>query len=125
MVGISAQETERPAFSVWLEGVRADAIARGIKPDTVARAFEGLEPLEVVVERDRTQAETVLTVEQYVQGGGSTQSEQAAVGADEAQAAQESSVALDFLIELYFPHNIVGSGRFAQDTWGLDITWEP
>ena len=67
MVGISAQETERPAFSVWLEGVRADAIARGIKPDTVARAFEGLEPLEVVVERDRTQAETVLTVEQYVQ----------------------------------------------------------
>ncbi len=67
LVGISAQETERPAFSVWLEGVRADAIARGIKPDTVARAFEGLEPLEVVVERDRTQAETVLTVEQYVQ----------------------------------------------------------
>lgn len=67
IAGVSAQETERPAFSVWLEGVRADAIARGIKPDTVAQAFEGLEPLEVVVERDRTQAETVLTVEQYVQ----------------------------------------------------------
>jgi membrane-bound lytic murein transglycosylase B len=67
IAGVSGQETERPAFSVWLEGVRADAIARGIKPDTVERAFEGLEPLEVVVERDRTQAETVLTVEQYVQ----------------------------------------------------------
>lgn len=67
IVGVSAQETERPAFAVWLEGVRADAIARGIKADTVAQAFDGLEPLEVVVERDRTQAETVLTVEEYVQ----------------------------------------------------------
>jgi membrane-bound lytic murein transglycosylase B len=66
-IGVSTQESERPQFAVWLEGVRAEAIGRGIKPDTVAQAFDGLEPLEVVVERDRTQAETVLTVEQYVQ----------------------------------------------------------
>ncbi len=67
VAGLTAQEADRPAFAVWLEGIRADAIARGIKPDTLAQAFDGLEPLEVVVERDRTQAETVLTVEQYVQ----------------------------------------------------------
>jgi hypothetical protein len=61
----------------------------------------------------------------YVQGGRSTETEEAAVTTDEAAAAEESNVSLDFLIELYFPHNIVGAGHFAQDTWGLDITWEP
>jgi hypothetical protein len=59
----------------------------------------------------------------YVQGGVgvSTQS-------DDTTAAQQEAASdnpLDFLIELYFPHNIVGSGRFAQETWGLDVTWEP
>jgi membrane-bound lytic murein transglycosylase B len=63
---LSAQEPERPSFETWLGGVRQEALERGIKPDTVARAFDGLTPLEVVVERDRTQAETVLTVDEYV-----------------------------------------------------------
>ena len=33
----------------------------------------------------------------------------------------------DFLIELYFPNNIIGSGKVAPATrsWGLDVTWEP
>jgi hypothetical protein len=33
----------------------------------------------------------------------------------------------DFLIELYFPKNIVGAGRVAPTTrsWGVDVTWEP
>jgi membrane-bound lytic murein transglycosylase B len=63
---LSAQEPERPSFETWLGGVRQEALERGIKPDTVAQAFDGLTPLEVVVERDRTQAETVLTVDEYV-----------------------------------------------------------
>ncbi|MCG8553748.1 MAG: translocation/assembly module TamB domain-containing protein [Proteobacteria bacterium] len=34
--------------------------------------------------------------------------------------------ALDMVIELYFPHNIVGRGRVApQRRWDLDLTWEP
>ncbi|MDH5672583.1 MAG: translocation/assembly module TamB domain-containing protein [Myxococcales bacterium] len=40
-------------------------------------------------------------------------------------AGEETSNRLDFLIELYFPHNIVGSGKFGQNNWGLDVTWEP
>ncbi|MEO8679818.1 MAG: lytic murein transglycosylase [Vicinamibacterales bacterium] len=57
----------RVAFGDFVLGLKADALARGIKAETVAAAFDGLEPLPVVVERDRTQAETVLTITQYVQ----------------------------------------------------------
>ncbi len=47
--------------------MRVDALARGLRPDTVHRALLNLEPNPTVIERDRTQAEVVLTVEQYVQ----------------------------------------------------------
>jgi autotransporter translocation and assembly factor TamB len=59
----------------------------------------------------------------YVQGGVGVSSG----SSDTATAEQEAATGnpLDFLIELYFPHSIVGSGRFAQETWGLDVTWEP
>ena len=46
--------------------MRADALARGIKPETVQQAFAALDPLPVVVERDRTQAEFALTLEDYL-----------------------------------------------------------
>ena len=32
---------------------------------------------------------------------------------------------VEFLIELYFPHNIVASGHFGQVSWGVDALWEP
>jgi membrane-bound lytic murein transglycosylase B len=64
---LGAQEpATRPSFDAWLASTRQEALARGISEGTVAKALDGLEPLPVVVERDRTQAETVLTVDQYV-----------------------------------------------------------
>jgi len=54
-------------FDQWLTGVRAEALTRGIRAATVDQAFAGLEPLPVVVERDRTQAELVLTLDRYLQ----------------------------------------------------------
>jgi membrane-bound lytic murein transglycosylase B len=54
-------------FDEWLSGVRAEALTRGIREATVDQAFAGLEPLPVVVERDRTQAEIVLTLDRYLQ----------------------------------------------------------
>lgn len=53
-------------FDAWLKGVRAEALARGIRESTVDQAFAGLEPLPIVVERDRTQAELVLTLDRYL-----------------------------------------------------------
>jgi membrane-bound lytic murein transglycosylase B len=62
-----AQEPEtKPSFDTWLAGARTEALTRGISEATVAKAFDGLEPLPIVVERDRTQAETMLTIDEYV-----------------------------------------------------------
>jgi membrane-bound lytic murein transglycosylase B len=61
------QDPARPSFSEWLAGVRADALARGIRPEILDEAFGGVEePLPVVIERDRSQAETVLSLENYL-----------------------------------------------------------
>lgn len=53
-------------FADWLAGVRSDALKRGISEKTLDTAFQGVEPIPVVVERDRTQAEIVLTLDQYL-----------------------------------------------------------
>ena len=60
-------QSERTPFPDWLKGVRDEAIAAGIKATTVDAAFANLEPLAVVVERDRTQAEFTLSLDQYLE----------------------------------------------------------
>ena len=57
----------RPEFSAFVEKLKEQALAKGVSAATVDAAFTGLEPLEVVVERDRNQAETVFTIDQYLQ----------------------------------------------------------
>ena len=61
----------------------------------------------------------------YIQGALSTRSGASAGTGD--PAAGSSRATPDFLIELYFPKNIVGAGRVAPTTrsWGVDVTWEP
>ena len=60
-------EATRPSFADWLAAVRTDALARGIRPEVVDEALADIpEPLPVVLERDRTQAETVFSLEQYI-----------------------------------------------------------
>ncbi len=57
----------RPSFPDWLAGVRAEALTRGIRPEVVDQAFANLsEPLPAVIDRDRSQPETVLTLEDYL-----------------------------------------------------------
>jgi membrane-bound lytic murein transglycosylase B len=60
-------ESSRPEFSEFIAKIKEQALANGVSAATVEAALTGLEPLEVVVERDRTQAETVLTIDQYLQ----------------------------------------------------------
>src|SRR5829696_4631309 len=55
-----------PPFDEWLSGVRAEALTRGIREATVDAALTGIEPVPTVVERDRTQAELVQTLDQYL-----------------------------------------------------------
>jgi membrane-bound lytic murein transglycosylase B len=57
----------RSSFSEWLDGVHAEALARGIRQEIVDQALGEIEePLAVALERDRAQAETVLSLEAYI-----------------------------------------------------------
>ena len=56
----------RQDFSEFLSGLKEQAVAAGVSAATVDAALTNLEPLEVVVERDRSQAEVVLTIDQYI-----------------------------------------------------------
>lgn len=57
----------RPSFQEWLAEVRREALDRGIRQEIVDQTLADLEePLPVVIERDRSQAETVLTLDAYI-----------------------------------------------------------
>jgi membrane-bound lytic murein transglycosylase B len=60
-------DAARPSFSEWLAGVRAEAVTRGLRSEIVDAALAGVEePLPVILERDRAQAETVFSLEHYI-----------------------------------------------------------
>ena len=64
---LAAQEPSRPSFAEFLDGIRTEAISRGIRAEVVAQALAGIEePSAVVIERDRSQAEIVQTLEKYL-----------------------------------------------------------
>ena len=46
--------------------MRAEALTRGIREATLDSALTGLEPVPTVIQRDRTQAELVQTLDQYL-----------------------------------------------------------
>jgi membrane-bound lytic murein transglycosylase B len=54
-------------FSTWLNGVRDDAKAMGIRESTLDLALAGIEPIPRVIELDRRQPEFTLTFKQYLE----------------------------------------------------------
>ena len=54
-------------FATWLAAFKAEAIAQGIRKETVEAAFVGVEPIPHVLELDRRQPETTITFTTYVQ----------------------------------------------------------
>lgn len=64
--GVAAQDTSRPSFADFLGGVKTEALSRGIRQEIVDTALAIDEPLPIVIERDRAQAETVLSLETYL-----------------------------------------------------------
>jgi membrane-bound lytic murein transglycosylase B len=55
-----------PPFDEWLTALRAEAIERGISSELVERAFANIQPVQQVLERDRTQAEFTLALDEYL-----------------------------------------------------------
>jgi len=64
---LAQADAGRPSFSDWLTAVRQEALSRGIRQEIVDTALTGIdEPLPVILERDRAQAEIVLPLENYL-----------------------------------------------------------
>ena len=53
-------------FDAWLAELRAEAITRGIRPEVLDAAFAEMQPVEQILERDRTQAEFALNLTAYL-----------------------------------------------------------
>lgn len=62
----AAPDAGNKDFPAWLEGLRAEALSRGISRDTVAVALEGLQPVPRILELDQRQPEFTLTLRQYL-----------------------------------------------------------
>ncbi len=61
-----AATSSSSSFDAFLADVRTEALARGIKAETLDRALAGLTPDAVVVSRDRNQPEIVQSLDAYV-----------------------------------------------------------
>jgi membrane-bound lytic murein transglycosylase B len=67
VAGSAAQDAaDQPSFDVFLQGIRAEAAAMGLKPETLDVALANLAPEPVVVARDRAQPEVVQSLDAYV-----------------------------------------------------------
>ena len=55
-----------PPFNEWLADLRADAVARGIRPEILDAALANVQPVTQVLDRDRTQAEFTLDLNAYL-----------------------------------------------------------
>ncbi len=66
--GLEAREPPtRPSFSEWLDGVRAEALSRGIRQEIVDQTLSNIEePLPTVLDSDRRQAEVTLSLDAYI-----------------------------------------------------------
>lgn len=61
-----APASDEARFASFLADLKAEAVRRGITETVASKALDGLTPLPVVVERDRGQAEAVLSIDTYV-----------------------------------------------------------
>lgn len=56
----------QPDFAAWLDGLRAEALSRGIRPMTLDAALSDVKPIDRVLELDRRQPEFTLTFDEYL-----------------------------------------------------------
>lgn len=54
-------------FATWLRGLRAEAVEKGIRAQTLDSALKGIQPIPRVIELDRRQPEFTMTFDQYIE----------------------------------------------------------
>ena len=62
----AAHGANQGSFAVWLEGLRREALSKGIGNATLDAALSGIKPIPRVIELDRHQPEFTLTFRQYM-----------------------------------------------------------
>lgn len=65
-IPVSGQSQQKPDFETWLQGIREEALERGIRPEVVAEALSDVKPNRRVIKRDRSQSEFKLTLSTYL-----------------------------------------------------------
>jgi len=100
----------RSEFTRWLVGVKEDAARQGISRATLAAAFDGLEPLDSVLQRDRKQAEFTLTLDTYLRR---------IVTPETVQKGQQLAVENRALLEEMTRRYGV-PGRYILAIWGME-----
>jgi membrane-bound lytic murein transglycosylase B len=67
MLGLACPaDAQTGDFAQWLAGLRRDAAAQGVPAATLDRALEGVQPLPRVLELDRKQPESTITLSRYL-----------------------------------------------------------
>src|SRR5262245_27085190 len=56
----------QPTFEEWMAAFRAEAVGHGIRPEILDAALTGVQPVEQILERDRSQAEFTLDLNAYL-----------------------------------------------------------
>jgi len=62
----AAVPASAPSFETWLAELRSEALTRGIRQDIVDAALADVQPVEQILDRDRTQAEFTLDLTSYL-----------------------------------------------------------
>ena len=64
---LAANPAAAETFSAWLAGIRAEALANGVRPATLDAAFNDIEAIPRIIELDRSQPESTLTFVEYLE----------------------------------------------------------
>jgi membrane-bound lytic murein transglycosylase B len=106
-----SQVDAHPSFAEWLTAVRTEALDRGIRPEVVDQALGDIdEPMPVVLDRDRRQAETVLPLETYI----SRRLTRAIVATGQRMVAEHKSVLANVTAKYGVPPGIIVA------IWGVE-----
>lgn len=108
---VAEPAADEPArFAAFLDDLKVEAVRRGISEAVAARALDGLEPLPVVLERDRGQAEAVLSIDTYVR--------QRLTAATVRQAQRMATTHRDVLARVGKAYGV--QPRYLVAVWGLE-----
>jgi len=102
-----------PAFQTWLEGVRAEALERGISQQTLDTALTGIKPIVRVITRDRNQPEVTQPYLRYLKSRVSPWRKEKG-----AKMMAEHGTSLDAVAERYGVQ-----GRFVAAIWGIETNY--